>query len=565
LRPSSLVLPLAGSNPEHENGNRKRSKRPVHLSREGYVKRPEPVVDQAPDQRIDGERHFDVLVVGAGLSGICAGYYLQTQCPGKRYAILEGRSQIGGTWDLFRYPGIRSDSDMFTMGFSFRGWKETRAVGDGAAILNYLHETAREFGIDRQMRFQHRVQSASWSSEDSLWTVEAEVGSENEAVKKQVRFTCGFLFLCSGYYDYKSGYAPPFEGSADFQGALVHPQHWPEDLDYRDKRVIVIGSGATAVTLVPAMASQAAHVTMLQRSPTYIASLPSVDSLAGLFRKVLPQRTALAATRWKNILLSLFFYQLCRRAPGLAKRLLRRNIERELPPDFDIETHFKPSYEPWDQRVCLVPDADLFQSIKAGRVSVVTDHIVKFTKHGILLESGQELPADMIVTATGLNMLACGGIRISVDGTPVVLGQSLAYKGVMLNDVPNCGICVGYINASWTLRADLSCAYVCRLLNYMERHGYKKCVPRLEDAGVRTQPLLGLKSGYVRRGIDHFPKQGSKAPWVFRNNYLYDILTLRFGAINDGILVFSKAGNAADTKAREPSDPIAAGQAASST
>jgi monooxygenase len=521
-------------------------------------------LDEALDQRFDAEQHVDVVVVGAGLSGICAGYHLQTQCPGKRYVILEGRSGIGGTWDLFRYPGIRSDSDMFTMGFSFKGWKETKAVGDGAAILDYLRETAQEFGIDRQIRYQHRVKSASWSSHDSLWTIEAEVGSANEPVRR-VRFTCGFLLLCSGYYDYDNGYSPAFEGSADFQGRLVHPQHWPEDLDYRDKRVVVIGSGATAVTLVPAMAEKAAHVTMLQRSPTYMASMPSKDPLVGLFRKILPMRAALRAIRWKNILLGLFFYQLCRRTPGLAKRMLRRNIARELPTDFDFETHFKPTYAPWDQRVCLVPDADLFQALKAGRVSIVTDQIIRFTKQGIQLKSGQELPADIIVTATGLNLLACGGIRIAVDGSPVELGRAIAYKGVMLNHVPNCALCVGYTNASWTLRADLSCQYVCRLLNYMERHGYKQCVPRIDEASVQPQPLLGLKSGYVRRGIEHFPKQGTKAPWVFRQNYLYDVLAMRLGALKDGTLVYSKGASVAPTDPEMAINAIDAERAATST
>ena len=503
-------------------------------------------------------QHFDVLVVGAGISGIGAGYHLQTQCPGKTYAILEGRSDIGGTWDLFRYPGIRSDSDMFTLGYSFRAWKAAKAIADGPSILHYLRETAHEFGIDRQIRFNHRVKSASWSSEESLWTIEADVGPDKQEVgrdkqevgpdqpsdRQPVRYTCSFLYLCSGYYDYESGYAPAFAGSDDFQGRLVHPQHWPQDLDYRDKRVVVIGSGATAVTLVPAMADKAAHVTMLQRSPSYIASLPEEDRLASLIRRLLPEWAAHRIIRWKNVLLGLFFYQLCRRTPGLAKWLLRRHVARQLPPGFDLETHFKPHYEPWDQRVCVVPNSDLFQAITAGRVSVVTDQIVNFTQQGIRLKSGTELPADIIVTATGLNLLAWGGIRISVDGTLVEPGQTLTYKGLMLSNVPNCAICVGYINASWTLRADLSSAYVCRLINYMERRGYKQCVPRYDDPTVRTQPLLGLNSGYVRRGINHFPKQGSKAPWIVHQNYLLDLLTIKFGAVDDGTMVFSKGGAA---------------------
>jgi cation diffusion facilitator CzcD-associated flavoprotein CzcO len=493
-------------------------------------------------------QHFDVVIVGAGLSGIGAGYHLQTQCPGKTYAILEGRSDLGGTWDLFRYPGIRSDSDMFTLGYSFRSWKAAKAIADGPSILTYLRETAHEFGIDRQIRFNHRVQSAAWSSEESLWTIDAEVGPDQESHKQPVRYTCSFLYLCSGYYDFKSGYAPRFPGSDDFQGRLVHPQHWPQDLDYRDKRVVVIGSGATAVTLVPAMADTAAHVTMLQRSPTYIASLPSVDPIAGFIRKLSPEWLAHRMIRWKNVLLGMFFFQLCRRTPGLAKKLLRRGLVRELPADFDIETHFKPRYEPWDQRVCLVPDADLFQFMKAGRVSVVTDQIANFTRQGILLQSGKELPADIIVTATGLNLLACGGIRLSVDGNLVEPGQTLTYKGLMLSNVPNCAVCVGYTNASWTLRADLSSVYVCRLINYMERRGYKQCVPRNDNPTAQTQPLLGLNSGYVQRGINFFPKQGSKSPWIVHQNYILDLLTIKYGAVDDGTMVFSKGGDAVVTK-----------------
>jgi cation diffusion facilitator CzcD-associated flavoprotein CzcO len=482
--------------------------------------------------------HFDVLIVGAGLSGIGAGYHLQTFCPAKRYVILEGRSDLGGTWDLFRFPGVRSDSDMFTLGYSFRPWKESRAIAEGPAILKYLRDTAEEFGIDRHIRFQHRVRCASWSREQSRWSVEAEVGPDRQSV----RYTCNFLYLCSGYYDYESGHAPAFAGSADFQGRLVHPQHWPADLDYRGKHVVVIGSGSTAVTMVPALAQTAAHVTMLQRSPTYIVSIPTEDSLAAVIRKLLPERAAHRLIRWKNALLGLWFYQLCRRAPGLAKRLIRRQLAKELPPDYPIDEHFKPHYEPWDQRVCLVPDADFFRAIRSGRVSVVTDQIRNFTRQGILLESGKELPADVIVTATGLKLLAFGGIRISVDGAAVEPGRTLTYKGLMVSNVPNCAACVGYTNASWTLRADLVSAYVCRLLNYMDRCGYAQCVPRCDETNGRLRPLLGLTSGYIQRAADQFPKQGSKAPWVLRQNYLLDVLTLHFGAVDDGTLVFSKAG-----------------------
>jgi monooxygenase len=493
--------------------------------------------------------HFDVLIVGAGLSGIGAAYYLQAHCPGKRYAILEGRPDLGGTWDLFRYPGVRSDSDMFTLGYSFRPWKEAQAIAAGPAILTYLRETAQEFGIDRHIRFRHRVVSASWSSEEARWTVECIQGGKGSSLEpssaaggqgQPVRYTCRFLYLCSGYYDYEEGHTPAFPGTEDFQGKLVHPQHWPSDLDYRDKRVVVIGSGATAVTLVPAMAEQAAHVTMLQRSPTYILSLPTEDRVANLIRKFLPGWAASRLIRWRNVLLGMYFYRLCRRRPERAKQLLRQRIAGELPPGFDIDKHFTPNYNPWDQRLCLVPDADLFRAIRSNRVSVVTDRIVSFTRQGIRLESGQELQADVVVTATGLKLLALGGVRISVDGAVIDPGQALTYKGLMLGNVPNCAMCVGYTNASWTLRAELSSLYVCRLINYMDRRGYSQCLPFHDGSPVDTQPLLGLTSGYVQRGANLLPKQGRKRPWVLRQNYLYDMLSLYFGPVDDGTLVFSR-------------------------
>jgi monooxygenase len=498
--------------------------------------------------------HFDVLIVGAGISGIGAAYHLQAHCPRKRYVILEGRRSIGGTWDLFRYPGIRSDSDMFTLGYSFKTWKAAHAIAEGPAILEYLKETSQEFGIDKQIRFNQRVRSASWSSEDSRWTVEAEAGPD----KQPVQYTCNFLYLCSGYYDYKKGYSPTFAGSEDFEGRIIHPQHWPQDLDYRGKRVVVIGSGATAVTVVPAMAETAAHVTMLQRSPSYIVSLPPEDRVGNLLRKVLPERAAHRAIRWRNVLFGIFFYQLCRRTPGLAKKLIRRGVARELPPDFDIDTHFNPKYQPWDQRLCLAPNADLFQAIRAGRVSVVTDQIVRFTNNGIQLASGKELPADIIVTATGLNLLPCGGIRLSVDGTPVEPGKSLTYKGLMLSNVPNMAACVGYTTASWTLRADLASGYVCRLLNYMDRYGHKQCVPRLDDPAIHPQPLLALNSGYVQRGVNMFPKQGPKAPWFYRQNYIFDMMAMRFGRVDDGTMSFSNGGVAHQPANASRPDPAQA-------
>jgi cation diffusion facilitator CzcD-associated flavoprotein CzcO len=519
--------------------------------------------------------HFDVLIVGAGLSGIGAGCYLQTHCPGKRYAILEGRHDLGGTWDLFRYPGVRSDSDMFTLGYSFRPWKEPKAIANGPSILKYLRETAHEYGIDRHIRFEHRVLSASWSSAEARWTVECITSGKDlppepcsaavSGHEKPVRYTCSFLYLCSGYYDYESGHTPAFAGTGDFQGQLIHPQHWPRDLDYRDKRVVVIGSGATAVTLVPAMAETAAHVTMLQRSPSYILSLPAEDRVANVIRRLLPERAAHRLIRWKNVLLGMYFYRLCRRTPKLAKRLLRHRLARELPSGFDIDKHFTPHYEPWDQRLCFAPDADLFRAIRNGRVSVVTDEILNFTRQGILLESRQELRADVVVTATGLKLLALGGIRLSVDGVVIDPGRALTYKGLMLSNVPNCAICVGYTNASWTLRADLSSMYVCRLINYMDHRGYRQCFPHHDGYPVETQPLLGLTSGYVQRSVDLFPKQGLEAPWVLGRNYLFDLLSLHFGAVDDGTLVFAREGSGSVPSTAAPLRTADANAATAST
>jgi monooxygenase len=478
--------------------------------------------------------HLDVLIVGAGLSGIGAAWHLQDRCPGKSYAILEARDDLGGTWDLFRYPGIRSDSDMHTLGYRFKPWTETKSIADGPAILEYVRRTARESGIDKRIRFGHRVLAAEWSSEAARWTVEAERGEDGE----RVRLTCDFLWACSGYYRYDEGFTPKFEGEERFAGPIVHPQHWPEDLDYAGKRVVVIGSGATAVTLVPAMAEKAAHVTMLQRSPTYIASLPAEDGVAAALRRHLPERTAYAAVRWKNVLIQTLFYQLSRRRPELVKRLIRKGVQRSLPPDFDIDKHFKPHYNPWDQRMCLVPDGDLFRALSDGSASVVTDTIASFTEGGIELASGEELEADVIVTATGLNLLFLGGIRLAVDGEAVDVPSTMAYKGMMLSGVPNMAFTVGYTNASWTLKADLTSEYVCRLLNHMEAHGYRRCVPEV-DPSVTEQPLLDFTSGYVLRSLDRFPKQGSKEPWKLRQNYVFDIRTIRRGAIDDGAMRFS--------------------------
>ncbi len=485
--------------------------------------------------------HFDVLIVGAGISGIAAAYYLEDRFPSRRYAILEGRADLGGTWGLFRYPGVRSDSDMFTLGYSFRPWKGTRAIAEGSDILDYLRETAREFGIDRHIRFGQRVRSASWSSEESRWTLEVEAGEGREPVQ----YTCDFLFSCSGYYSYEQGYLPDFAGRDEFRGPVVHPQHWPADLDYRGRRVVVIGSGATAVTLVPALAEAAGHVTMLQRSPSYILSIPADDGLARKIRRYLPARAAHRLIRWKNVLLSQFLYRLCRRRPERAKALLRRGLARQLPPDVDVDTHFTPRYEPWDQRLCFVPDGDLFRALRDGRASVVTDEVERFTREGILLKSGRELPADVIVTATGLNLRAWGGMRVDVDGAVIEPGKCLIYKGLMLSNVPNCIVFAGYANASWTLRAELSAEYACRLLGYMERRRYARCVPRCDPDAVEARPVLPLTSGYIRRGADTFVKQGTKSPWVLRHNYLVDLWRLRLSRLNDGVMEFARAGEPA--------------------
>jgi cation diffusion facilitator CzcD-associated flavoprotein CzcO len=477
--------------------------------------------------------HLDVLIVGAGLSGIGAGWHLQERCPGKSYAILEARGDLGGTWDLFRYPGIRSDSDMHTLGYRFKPWTAAKSITDGPSILEYVRRTARDDGIEEKIRFNHRVLGAEWSSADSRWTVEAERTDTGE----KVRLTCGFLWTCSGYYRYDEGYTPDFEGVDRFAGPVVHPQHWPEDLDYAGKRVVVIGSGATAVTLVPAMAEKAAHVTMLQRSPTYIASLPAEDGIAAALRRHLPERAAYSIVRWKNVLIQSVFFQLSRRRPELVKRWIRKGVQRSLPPGYDVDKHFKPRYDPWDQRMCLVPDGDLFRAISSGDASVVTDRIATFTERGIELESGEELEADAIVTATGLNLLFLGGMRLAVDGEEVDVSSKMAYKGMMLSGVPNCAFTVGYTNASWTLKADLTSEYVCRLLNHMDAHGYKRCVPAA-DPSVTEQPLLDFTSGYVLRSLDRFPKQGSKEPWKLRQNYPLDIRTIRRGAIDDGAMRF---------------------------
>ena len=477
--------------------------------------------------------HFDVLVVGAGLSGIAAGYHLQDKCPGKSYIILESRDAIGGTWDLFRYPGIRSDSDMYTLGFNFRPWRNAKAIADGPSILEYVRDTARENGIDKKVRFYHRVRRAEWSSREARWTVEVQRGDQT------AHFSCNFLFMCSGYYDYAKGYLPEFSEADAFAGKLIHPQHWPENLDYEGKRVVVIGSGATAVTLAPALAEKAAHVTMLQRSPTYMVSRPSEDPIANSLRQKLPETLAYQLTRWKNVLLGMWFFRLARRKPEKVKAGIIGLIRQQLGPDYDVATHFTPRYNPWDQRLCLVPDGDLFREINAGRMSIVTDHIERFTQNGIKLKSGEELQADIVVTATGLQMKLFSGLEVAVDGTRVDLARTMSYKGMMFSGVPNFAAAFGYTNASWTLKADLTCEYVCRLLRYMDRHGYRQCMPK-RDPSVAEVPWLDFTSGYVQRALGQLPRQGAKKPWKLYQNYARDLMALRFGSVKDGAMQFSK-------------------------
>jgi monooxygenase len=477
--------------------------------------------------------HLDVLIVGAGLSGIGAARHIQSAFPDRTFTILEARDAIGGTWDLFRYPGVRSDSDMHTLGYGFRPWIQDTSIADGPSILQYVRDTAAETGIDKRIRFGHKVTRASWSSDDARWTVEAVADG------KPVTFTARFLYGCTGYYRYDHGYAPDFPGIEDFKGTVVHPQHWPEDLDYSGKRVVVIGSGATAITLVPAMTDKAAHVTMLQRSPTYITSLPQVDPVFAALGKLIGADRAYPVIRWKNVAVQTLFYRLCQRHPDFARSLLRKGAASQLPPGYPVDTHFKPGYNPWDQRLCIVPDGDLFRVIREGKASVVTDRVASFTAHGIRLESGEELDADIVVTATGLKLLALGDMRLCVDGAEVNLPDTLAYKGMMLSGVPNFAYTIGYTNASWTLKADLVSEYVVRLLKHMDVRGYDSCVP-IAGSSIETRPLLDFAAGYVLRSVHEFPKAGSKAPWQVLMSYPYDLLKLRFGKIDDGVMRFSR-------------------------
>src|SRR4051812_32647673 len=489
--------------------------------------------------------HLDVLVVGGGLSGVGAGSQLKMNCPGKTFAILEARDAIGGTWDLFRYPGIRSDSDMFTLGYNFHPWKQAKSIADGPAIRAYINETADEFDVRDAIRLNHRGLRAEWSSQDARWTVDVQRTDTGDSFQ----ITCDFLYACTGYYSYDEGYTPEFAGRDRFKGQIIHPQQWPDGYDYSGKRVVVIGSGATAVTLVPAMAGRAAHVTMLQRSPSYVVSLPGNDPLARLLRKLLPPRFVYPVVRWKNVLVAMAFFQLSRRRPRFIKRLIRKGVERRLPEGFDVQTHFTPSYNPWDQRVCLVPDDDLFKVLSDGSASIATDRIDTFTENGIKLKSGKELEADVVVTATGLNLLALGGMDLTVDDQPVDLSQKVAYKGMMLSGIPNLALAIGYTNASWTLKCDLCSHYVCRLLNHMDEHGYQQAMPLAPDPSLPREPFIDFNSGYVVRAIHKFPKQGPRAPWRLYQNYPRDIHLLKRGDLQDEGIVFTRAPSLEDEHA----------------
>jgi cation diffusion facilitator CzcD-associated flavoprotein CzcO len=475
--------------------------------------------------------HVDVLIVGAGLSGIGAACQLRRNCPTKSLAVLEARASMGGTWDLFRYPGVRSDSDMFTLGYSFAPWGQDQSIARGASILDYIGATAREYGVEEAIRYGHRVMRADWSSAEGRWSVQATRADSGDTVT----MTCNFLYACTGYYRYDEGYTPHFEGIERFRGEIVHPQHWPADLDCAGKRVVVIGSGATAVTLVPALAESAEHVTMLQRSPSYILSIPSHDPLAASLGPRLSAELTYSIVRFKNVLATLLIYEFSRRAPKLMRRLIRRLASRQLPPGFDIDKHLNPRYDPWDQRLCLVPDSDLFETLRGGRASIATDEIEAFTETGITLRSGAHLDADVVVTATGLNLLVLGGLEMTVDAVAVDSGKAVVYKSMMLGGVPNMAFTFGYTNASWTLRADLVAEYVCRLLKHMDANGFTVATPQAPDPSLPTEPFLDLTSGYVQRSLDVFPKQGAMAPWRVNQNYVKDLRLLKHGPVDDAI------------------------------
>ncbi|PTQ90946.1 flavin-containing monooxygenase [Agitococcus lubricus] len=476
---------------------------------------------------------FDVLIVGAGLSGIGAACHLKRECPNKRFVILEGRDAMGGTWDLFRYPGIRSDSDMYTLGYNFKPWTNPKAIADGHSIRDYIHEAAREYDVNRHIRFGHKVHKAAWSSAKSLWTIEA-----TNKVGEVVLIEANFVISCTGYYNYEAGYTPEFKGRERFQGQIIHPQFWPENLDYTGKKVVVIGSGATAVTLVPSMADKTAHITMLQRSPSYVISVPQEDIVSNKLRKYLPEKVVYHMARVRNVGLSLGLYRYSRAKPEAMRRFLLSQVRRQLGQDAEM-SHFSPSYKPWDERLCAVPNGDLFKAIRKGKASVVTDHIDSFTENGILLKSGKTLDADIIITATGLDIKLMGGTRIEVDGKPFDVTQKMSYKGAMLEDLPNAAMIFGYTNASWTLKADIISEYICRLLTHMDNKGLRQCMPHNNDPTVEKLPFIDMQSGYVQRAVSRMPYQGSKAPWRLYQNYAKDYALMRFGRLDDGVMRFS--------------------------
>ena len=480
--------------------------------------------------------HFDVLIIGAGLSGVGAACHLSRDCPDRGVALIERRQRMGGTWDLFRYPGIRSDSDMYTLGYNFRPWTDPKVLADGPSIRQYIVDTARQYRIEDKIHYGLRMLGADFSTQTSLWTVQVE----REETGERETYTCQFLLCCTGYYNYDEGYKPAFPGEDDFKGRVIHPQHWPEDLDYKGKKVVVIGSGATAVTLVPAMAGEAGHVTMLQRSPTYIATVPERDEISVGLRRFLPEMVVYRMARARNISLQRFIFKLSKQRPGLVRRALLAAARRQLGGEVDMK-HFKPSYNPWDERLCAVPNGDLFKVLKKGEASIVTDHIDTFTENGIRLKSGEELDADIIITATGLDLQLLGGAELSVDGQTREPRDVLVYKGVMLRDVPNMAMVFGYTNASWTLKADIAAEYVCRLLNYMSRKGLQQVTPKDHDGSDTDKTFLDLQSGYVQRAAHRLPRQGDKAPWKVLSNYLYDLPRLRYGRLNDDALEFVKA------------------------
>ena len=491
--------------------------------------------------------HLDVLIIGAGLSGVGAACHLQRLCPGKRFAVLEGREAMGGTWDLFRYPGIRSDSDMYTLGYNFKPWREPQAIADGPSIRRYIEETAREYGVDGLIRYRHRVLKADWCSASATWQLRVQRGEDSEPL----RMSCQFLLMCTGYYRYEAGYTPEFAGREDYRGTFIHPQRWPEGFDYSGKRILVIGSGATAVTLVPALAERAAQVTMLQRSPSYVINLPQRDALSNALRRVLPENWVYRLARGRNVTLQLVFYKLAKRFPNLVRRILLGLVRRQLVERVDMR-HFIPSYKPWDQRVCAVPDGDLFRVLRQGRAQVVTAEIERLTAQGVRLKGGEELAADVIVSATGLQLQLFGGIEVQVDGVPFEAPKSMGYRGIMLRDLPNLAVVMGYTNASWTLKADLSSEYFCRLIKHMDAIGMRQVTPRDNGGGVRPQPFLDLQSGYIERAAHLLPAQGDRLPWKLHQNYLLDLALLRYGQLEDDYLVFSAPQAETQTAVLQP-------------